>query len=85
MRGLMLQLAPDLVELGVDHRRRHREIVAGGELVEQLALHVGAGEAVELLLDLALEQAAQLLEAVEAERLGEIVVDRGLARVSSPR
>ena len=32
-----------------------------------------------LLLDLALEQLAQLFEALEAERLGELVVDRALA------
>ena len=56
--------------------------MAAGELIEQLALHVRAGEAVELLLQLALDQAAQLLFALETERLGEVVIDddfRGLA------
>ena len=48
--------------------------MGGGELVEQLALHVGAGEAVQLLLELALQQLAQLVDALEAHRLGEVVV-----------
>ena len=76
----MLELLPDLRELGLDHRRRHREIVALGELVEQLALHVRAGEAVELLLDLALDQLLELVEPGQAQRLGELVVDRALGR-----
>ena len=71
---LMLELLPDLLELGIDHRFRHREIVAGGELVEQLALHMGAGEAVQLLLDLAPHQLAELIDPLHAHRLGEIVV-----------
>ena len=77
---LMIELAPDLVELGLDHRSRNREIVGGGELVEQLALHMGAGEAVQLLLDLTLEQAAQLLDALETHRFGEFVVGLDVAR-----
>src|SRR3546814_18973411 len=72
---LMLELCPDLLELGLDHRRRHREIVAGGELIEQLALHVRAREAIVLLLDLALEQPLQLIEALEPERGREFLVD----------
>ena len=76
---LMLQLTPDLVELGIDHRRRHIEIVAPRKLVEQLALHVGAGEAVMLLLDLPLEQPAQLLQALESQVLRQLLVDRRLA------
>src|SRR3546814_3166133 len=42
MARFMLELLPDLGELGLDHRRRHFEIMARGELVEQLALHIGA-------------------------------------------
>jgi hypothetical protein len=42
---------------------------------------MGAGEAVQLLLDLALHQLAQLVEALEAHRLGEIVVGLRLAGV----
>ena len=53
--------------------------MVGGELVEQAALHVGAGQAVEFLLLLVAEQALQLLEVVEAELLGELVVELGLA------
>jgi hypothetical protein len=74
VRRLMLELLPDLIELRIDHGGRNREIMSRGELVEQLALHVGASEAVQLLLDLALEEAAQLVDAFEAHRLGEIVV-----------
>jgi hypothetical protein len=48
--------------------------VAGGKLVKQRALHLGAGEARGFLLKLAAQQAAQLLERFETERLGEIIV-----------
>ena len=66
--------------LGFDHRDRHREIVALGELVEQLALHVRAGEVVQLLALLIADQALQLVEALQPERFGEILVNLGLAR-----
>ena len=79
MARFVRSCAEDVLILGLDHRFRHREIVARGELVEQLALHVRAGEAVELLLELAADQALELLEVVEAERLGELLVDLGLA------
>ncbi len=85
MRGFMLELLPDLGELGLDHRRRNREIMALGELVEQLALHVRAGEAVELLLDLALEQLLELIEVLEAERRGQRRRRSWSRRRSSPR
>ena len=52
----------------------------GGELVEQAALHVRAGQPVQFLLLLVADQAVQLVEALQAERLGEIVVDLGLRR-----
>ena len=80
VRRLVLELRPDLAELGVDHRRRHREVVALCELVEQLALHVGARQPVVLLLDLAAQQLLQLIEALETQVLRELVVDRVLAR-----
>src|SRR3569623_753619 len=80
VRRFVLQLLPDLRELGVDHRRRHREVMTLGQLVEQLALHVRAGQAVELLLYLALEQALQLLEVGQAQRGRQVVVDLALAR-----
>ena len=75
----MAKLGHDVLILGLDHRRRHLEVVVGGELVEQAALHVGAGEAVELLLLLVADQALQLVEVLEAELLGELVVELGLA------
>ena len=79
VRGFMLELRPDLLELGIDHRRRHREIMTLGQLVEQLALHVRAGELVVLLLDLALQQALELIEAFKAQRFRQILVDLALA------
>ena len=48
--------------------------MASGQLIEQRALHRRAREAGGFLLELALDQAAQLVDAFEAERLGEIVV-----------
>ena len=51
-----------------------------GELIEQLPLHMGAGEAVQLLLDLALHQLAQLVESLQTHGLGEIVVGLDRAR-----
>src|SRR3546814_8102862 len=41
MSRFMLKLAPDLVEFGLHHARRHFEVVIGRELVKQLALHIG--------------------------------------------
>jgi hypothetical protein len=73
------QLLHDVLKLGFDHRRRDREIMLFGELVEQPPLHVGARQAVQLLLDLAADQPAQLLEALQPERLGELLVDLGFA------
>ena len=73
------ELRQDVLIFGFEHRFRHLEVVPGGELVEQLALHVGAGEAVELLLDLAADEAFQLVEVVKTERLGELLVDLGRA------
>ena len=44
------------------------------ELIKELALHVRAREAVQLLLDLAADQFAELIDAFEAHRLGEFIV-----------
>ena len=46
------ELSPDLFELGFDHRLRDREIVTGGQLIEQRSLHLGAGQTGGLLLQL---------------------------------
>ena len=51
--------------------------MARSQLIEQLALHLGAGEAGSLLLKLRLHDLAQLFKAVEPEALGEILVERG--------
>ncbi len=55
--GFMVELRHDVGEFGLDHRRRHFEVMARGQLVEQAALHVGAGEAVQLLRLLVAQQA----------------------------
>ena len=81
MAGFMLKLLPDLVEFGFHHAGRNVEVVRSRELVEQLALHVGAGQAVMLLLDLALEQILELVETFQTQRLGEVVVELGLVGV----
>ena len=80
MAGFVAQLVHDLLELGLDHRRRNLEAVTIGELVEQAALHVRARQRVELLLLLVAEQALQLVEPGQPHRLGELVVDLGRAR-----
>ena len=61
-----LQLLPDWYI--AQHRGVHVLDAGGGELVEQLALHVGAGQLVVLLLDLAADQPAQLLQALGRRR-----------------
>ena len=79
MLRLVAQLGHDIVILGLDHRRRDREVVAVRQLVEQPPLHVGARQAVEFLLLLVPEQALELVEAFQAEILGEPVVSLGFA------
>ena len=46
----------------------------GGKLIKKLALHIGAGQAVKLLLDLDLHQFLELVDAFKAERSGKAVV-----------
>ena len=70
----MTKLCNDVLIFGFDHRLRHFEIVARGELVEKLALHVGSSEPIELLLELATDQTLQLFKIVKAERFGKAVV-----------
>ena len=76
---LVAQLGHDVLIFGVDHRRRDLEIMVCRELVEQPPLHVRAGQAVELLALLVAEQTLELVEVVEAELLGEIVVELRLS------
>ena len=75
--GFLLELRPDLLELGIDHGRGDFEAVARSKLIEQRALHLGAGHAGGLLLELRLHDLLELLKAVETEALGEILVDLG--------
>ena len=77
MTSFVLELAPDLIELGFHHRRRYRKVMRFRQMVEQLAFHIGACEPVQLLLDLTFEQATELLEIFEAQCLGEIIVCNG--------
>ena len=52
--------------------------MTGCQRVEQLALHLRAGQARGFLLELAAQQFLELVEVLEAEILGELVVDRGV-------
>ena len=75
--GLVAKLRHDILIFGLDHRRRHVEIMAVRELVEQAALHVGPSQAVQFLLLLVAQQALELIEALEPETLGERVIGLG--------
>ena len=79
MARLVAKLREDILVLGIHHRHRDLEIVPLGKLIEQLALHVRAGELVELLALLVADQALELVEALETERLRELLVDLSLA------
>ena len=73
-RRFLLQLCPNLFEFRFNHRRWHVEVMTGGKLIQQLALHISARQAVMLLLNLNLHQFAQFVYAVQAEHLGKIVI-----------
>ena len=75
MARLVAKLRHDVLELRVDHGFRHDEVVATGQLVKQLALHVGTRQAVQFLRLLVADQALQLVEVLQAERLCELLVD----------
>jgi hypothetical protein len=76
---LGLELLPDLLELGLDHRSRHFEVVIGGELVEQLALHLRAGQARPIPARAApVIRPLSLSRLSMPERLGEVLVDLAL-------
>ena len=49
----------------------------GSKLIQQLALHVGACQAVMFLLNLNLHQFTQLVDTVETEHLGEVIIRLG--------
>ena len=53
--------------------------MTGGQQIEQRALHLGAGQPGGFLLQLAAQQALELVQPFEAERLGEIIVRLGFA------
>ena len=54
--------------------------MAGRQLIEQLALHMGAGEAVQFLFDLPLEQFGELIDSFQAHGFGHFVVSLGFLR-----
>ena len=76
--SFLQKLRPDLFELGVDHAFRHFEIMTSSQRIEKLALHLRAGKVDGLLLQLAAHQFLELVEAVEAEILSELVINLGL-------
>ena len=49
----LVELRPNLLELGLNHGRRHVKAMPGGEQIEQRALHLGAGLPGSFLLKLA--------------------------------
>ncbi len=75
--GFLLQLRPDLREFSLNHRGRHFKAVPRSQLIEQRALHLGAGQASGLLFQLRLHDFLQLLKAIQPEVLGEIFVNLG--------
>src|SRR3954452_645188 len=80
MARLVAELVHDVLEFGIEHGFGHSEVVPRSELVEQLALHVRACETVELLSELVPDQTLELVKIIKTKRLGELVVDRRLAR-----
>ncbi len=79
MAGFVAKLGHDILKLRIHHRRRDIEVVVGGKLIEQAALHMGAGQAVQFLLELFADHALELLEILQSESLCEFVVNHGLA------
>ena len=74
----MFYLVPDLVELKFDHAVRHVEAVPVRQLVQQLALQLGAAHLAVFLANLVTHGGGQRFQALRAQRLGELVVDRGV-------
>ena len=74
----LLDLRPDLVELILGHTRRHLEVMRVRELVEQVALSALPGQPAIFLTELLADRGLQRGEILEAERLGERIVDRHL-------
>ncbi len=76
MLDLVLDALPDGVELGVDQLLGHVELVAFVERVEDLALHRPGGSSKRARYRIwSLHRIAQAGDVVEAELLGEIVVE----------
>ena len=69
-------LVDDSAVFFLEHAGRHREAVAIGQRVQQRALGLGACRLGELALHLLAHRVTQSLQVVEAEALGQRVVDR---------
>ncbi len=67
---------PDLGELALDHAFRDRKVGALGQSVEQLALQPHPAELVVFALHALGNRLAHLVEALEAELLGQLVIER---------
>ena len=81
---LVLDALPDGVELGVDQLLRHVELVAFVERVENLALdRLAAHRARARCSSASFTASRSAVDVVEAERLGELVVE--LARLRARR
>ena len=60
-----LDLAPDLLELGLHHPRGHLEVVILRQFIKELALQAGTGGSSIFALELLAHALAQRLQAVE--------------------
>ena len=80
LTGFLFELTPDLFELAIDHRNRHIEIMARGQRIEQLALHVSAGQSGQFGIELVLEDVFQRVDRIDAEHLGEFIIEFGFSR-----
>ena len=72
---IALDRVPDVLELVLGQRRRQRELMHRVELIKQLALDLLAAEPGMLLLQASFDRLLELVERIEAERLGERVID----------
>ena len=71
----LFDLLPDLIEFVLGHPRRNVEVVALGELVEQLTLGPLAGQAIIFLTQLLTDSDLEGTQVFHPQRLGEFVID----------
>src|SRR5690606_34790524 len=75
LREVVIDLRPDVIELGLNQLGRSFELVSFVERVKQLALRLLAGNRAVLALDLTLYDFTKLLDTFEAKLLCDFVID----------